>query len=92
MSRRILALVSVLTVVIAVAWFAPALIGSQAPAQGEQGKNWTAPKTPWGDPDFGGIWDSRTGVPLERPAEFGNREFMTETGSDRSAAARPGRR
>jgi hypothetical protein len=73
-----LALVSALTIAIAVAWLAPAPIGSRASAQGEQAKNWTAPKTPWGDPDFGGIWDSRTGVPLERPAEFGNREFMTE--------------
>jgi hypothetical protein len=30
---------------------------------------WTAPRTPWGDPDFqGATWDFSTMTPLERPA------------------------
>lgn len=68
-----------LTIVAAIGWFAPALFG-QAPAENKagQGTNWTAPKTPWGDPNLQGMWDTRTGVPMERPAEFGSKEFMTE--------------
>ena len=37
----------------------------------------TAPRTSWGDPDLGGIWDYRTITPLERPEEYGEREFLT---------------
>src|ERR671923_945434 len=38
------------------------------------------PKTPWGDPDLQGIWPGTdmVGVPFERPAQFGNRLFLTE--------------
>lgn len=37
-------------------------------------------KTPWGDPDLQGVWtsDDLHDVPLERPAEFGTRRFLTE--------------
>src|SRR5215471_13410059 len=43
-------------------------------------KTYTAPKTPWGDPDLQGIWPSTAmvGVPFERPPQFGNRLFLTE--------------
>jgi hypothetical protein len=34
-------------------------------------------RTPWGDPDLQGVWSSATRTPLERPAEFGDREFLT---------------
>jgi hypothetical protein len=39
-----------------------------------------APRTPWGDPDLQGTWSSEAalGVPLERPAEFGDRQFLTD--------------
>ena len=38
------------------------------------------PRTPWGDPDLQGIWPGTdmVGVPFERPAQFGNRLFLTE--------------
>ena len=36
------------------------------------------PRTPWGAPDLGGVWDFRTLTPLERPEEYGDREFLTE--------------
>src|SRR5262249_37744024 len=35
------------------------------------------PRTPDGHPDLQGIWDFRSATPLERPARFGGREFMT---------------
>ena len=35
------------------------------------------PRTPDGHPDLQGVWDFRSATPLERPARFGGREFMT---------------
>ena len=35
------------------------------------------PRTPDGHPDLQGIWDFRSATPLERPARFTGREFMT---------------
>jgi hypothetical protein len=40
-------------------------------------KPYTA-KTPWGDPDLQGVWDYKTITPLERPANFGDRQFLTD--------------
>jgi hypothetical protein len=37
----------------------------------------TLPRTPWGHPDLQGIWNNSTITPLERPAQFGGREFLT---------------
>jgi hypothetical protein len=39
----------------------------------------TAPKfrTPWGDPDLQGTWSNATTTPLERPAKYGDRQFLT---------------
>jgi hypothetical protein len=42
-----------------------------------QDKAWSAPRTPDGHPDLQGIWDYRSATPLERPARFAGREFMT---------------
>jgi hypothetical protein len=40
----------------------------------------STPKTAWGDPDLQGVYttDDLNGVPLQRPAEFGTRRFLTE--------------
>ena len=37
-------------------------------------------KTAWGDPDLQGVYttDDLSGIPLERPKEFGTRRFLTE--------------
>jgi len=37
-----------------------------------------AAKTPWGDPDLQGVWDYKTITPLERPANFGDRQFLND--------------
>src|SRR5438477_11988306 len=37
-----------------------------------------APRTPWGEPDLQGIWDSKVITPLERPAKYADREFLTD--------------
>ena len=36
------------------------------------------PRTPWGQPDLGGVWVNGTTTPLERPESFGDREFLRE--------------
>jgi hypothetical protein len=38
---------------------------------------WTPSHTAWGDPDLQGIWDNHSITPLERPAQFAGREFLT---------------
>jgi hypothetical protein len=35
-------------------------------------------RTPWGDPDLQGIWDHKVSTPLERPAKYADREFLTD--------------
>ena len=60
-----------------------AVVGAQAPAPAEYPgavKNYPVPKTPWGDPDLQGIWPGieLVGVPLQRPANFGTRNWLTE--------------
>jgi len=43
-------------------------------------KNWTQPKTPWGEPDLQGTWtsDDCIGTPLQRPANVGDKLYLTE--------------
>ena len=45
--------------------------------------DWTLPRTPWGDPDFQGVWTNETITPFERPATQQGKEFL----SDEEAAA-----
>ena len=40
-------------------------------------RKWSPPRTPDGRVDLQGIWDYRSATPLERPARFAGREFMT---------------
>ena len=51
-----------------------ALVPAIAVAQASSG----APRTPDGKPDLQGIWDFRTVTPMERPAEFADKAFLTE--------------
>jgi hypothetical protein len=38
----------------------------------------SASRTPWGDPDLQGIWTDVYETPLQRPAKYAGREFLTE--------------
>jgi hypothetical protein len=40
-------------------------------------KDWKLPRTAWGDPDLQGVWSYATTTPLSRPAQYGDREFLT---------------
>ena len=42
------------------------------------GQTKSIPRTPDGQPDFQGVWATATLTPLERPAEFTGKEFLTE--------------
>ena len=46
-------------------------------AQAAEGS--TAFKTEWGHPDLEGVWNFSSEIPFQRPAQFGEREFLTET-------------
>ncbi len=43
--------------------------------------------TPWGHPDLQGTWTNSTITPLERPAAFAGREFLTEEEARKLEAA-----
>lgn len=64
--------------VLAIAIGVSVVAGADQADQG--GANWTAPRTPWGDPDIQGIFttDDELGVPFERPEEFGQRTLLTD--------------
>jgi len=49
-------------------------------AQSAVGARYVVPRTPWGDPDFQGLWPANDmqGTPYERPAELGTRATLTE--------------
>jgi hypothetical protein len=63
-------------VIAALAYVPAAAQNSAAPRTEESG--WTAPRTPWGDPDLQGIYRYEAAIALERPAQFKGREFLTE--------------
>jgi hypothetical protein len=67
MNHRILSSISTL-----VFFLAPVMMS------GQTAKPWSAPRTPDGHPDFQGIWTTSTLTPLERPAEFADKPFLTE--------------
>ena len=54
------------------ALFSVSLVHAQAPASKTKASSYSAPKTPWGDPDLQGIYtnSNEAGIPMARPAEF----------------------
>ena len=59
---------------------APVLAGGQASTT----SGWTAPRTPWGDPDLQGNYSNKyeQGTPFERPAEFDGRRLDEVAGAE----------
>lgn len=60
-----------------VSTFAIVLSALPAAQQGRKAAQATVARTPWGHPDLQGTWNNSTITPLERPAKFGGREFLT---------------
>ena len=48
---------------------------------------WTAPRTPWGDPDLQGVWTNATLTPIERPAGLGEQTVLTAEEAAESGGA-----
>lgn len=56
-------------------------------------EGYSVPLTEWGHPDIQGVWNFSSDVPMERPEEFGSRQFLTaqEIAATRSRPLRIGR-
>jgi len=82
MTHRFGASSTVLTAAMAVL-LAPGFLAAQtqtakaAPAAATS-KTWTWLRTPEGQPDLQGYWTSLSFTPMERPAKYGKREFLTD--------------
>jgi hypothetical protein len=76
MPRRIFRLV----LFVAVVSPATAPAGARGAASSVEATAYTPPRTPWGDPDLQGLWPGTAmmGVPLERPAQFGDKLLLSE--------------
>ena len=50
---------------------------------------YSAPRTPWGDPDLQGMWPGNVSAPLQRPVDLGERTTLTDAEfAQREAQAR----
>src|SRR5213593_1873361 len=56
----------------------PATQTKAAPKPAPAAKAWTAPKTPWGDPDLQGVWNDATSTPLQRPTQLSGRDVLSD--------------
>ena len=74
--RRVSSLASLATGTVALGCLYGMLSGG--PVAAAAPKDPAPGKTAWGDPDLQGIYTFKTITPLERPAEFASKEFLTE--------------
>jgi hypothetical protein len=80
MKHGILASVGALTFVGVAVGIGPWLFAAQAPSSAARTR--VLPRTPDGRPSLEGIWTNATVTPLERPAEFAGKEFLTDAEAD----------
>jgi hypothetical protein len=69
---------SLILALLALILLAPLSVLGQARSSPTPAKAWTPTKTPSGEPDLQGLWTSTTTAPFERPAQFGERRFLTD--------------
>ena len=72
-SRNVAALLTLIALV-----SLPITVFGQARPPQARTTRWEPPRTPWGQPDLQGIWNNVTATPLQRPAEFKDRAFLTK--------------
>jgi len=41
-------------------------------------EDYSAPRTEWNQPDLQGVWNFSSDIPLQRPSQYGEREFLTD--------------
>lgn len=39
--------------------------------------NYTVPRTQWGQPDLQGVWNFSSDTPMQRPSQYGERQFLS---------------
>ena len=61
-----------------VAFIVTLVVGLTPMPAAAQATNTPSPRTAWGQPDLGGVWEFKTRTRLERPERYGDREFLTE--------------
>ena len=68
-----------LSLLASLVWLVPAPVQGQGPDAKTTAGAAARFRTPWGDPDLQGIWDTDAmrSVPLERPTELGERAVLT---------------
>ena len=81
MRNRLVLRIHVLAVSVLAAWLATVPLASQAVSAGpgakDAGQTGTPPRTAWGDPDLQGVWSYASLTPLQRPAQFRDKESFT---------------
>jgi hypothetical protein len=55
----------------------PFLIMLGAPLAAFAQSDYEVPRTEWGQPDLQGVWNFSSDVPMQRPAQYGTRQFLT---------------
>jgi len=86
MRNRMTAQFGTVVAVLVIAWAASARVAGQSSTSSAKTatpavtKNWTPPRTAWGDPDLQGQWNSQTSTPLQRPVEgkLAERDTLSE--------------
>ena len=51
-------------------------------------RTWTMPRTPDGKPDLHGYWTSMSFTPMERPAKYKGKEFLTDKETEENSKGR----
>ena len=75
MSRRLFKVLGVAAMLVAVVLLVQC---ARTPFAAKATAGTGTPATPWGEPDLQGIWTKETNEPLQRPAGFKDREFLTD--------------
>jgi len=77
MKARVICTIAASAMALAISVQLPAQ--TRGAAQSNLNTGWSE-RTPWGDPDVQSEWttEGEYGVPLERPAQFGTRQFLTD--------------
>ena len=77
-------------VAMAGAFLAAGLLHAQAPAANARTSTYSAPRTPWGDPDLQGTYTNsdESGTPMARPAEFAGRKPQDVTPEEMARLAK----
>ncbi|MYK87788.1 MAG: hypothetical protein F4018_05250, partial [Acidobacteria bacterium] len=60
------------------AWAALAAVLALAPVAAFGQNDYTAPRTPFGQPDLSGIWMNNSATPMERPEQLAGRATLSD--------------